>query len=66
MNKAEAVNWYKLAASGGNKEAQCNLGVCYQLKWYKLSAGQENMIAQYNLGSCFVADDIITDVVRKY
>ena len=49
---SEAVKWYRKAAEQGNKQAQYNLGVCYEsgrgvpqdyseaVKWYRKAAEQ--------------------------
>ena len=63
QNYAEALTWYRKAASQGCVAAQYNLGYIYQkggpgveqnyaeaLIWYRKAADQGNIAAQYNLG----------------
>lgn len=63
---AEALKWYKLAATQGQVEAQGNLGNIYAfglwvpkdyneaLKWYKFAADQGNAVAQNGPGNMYV------------
>jgi len=65
QNYAEAVKWYRKAAEQGHADAQCNLGLCYDIgagtvenkpeavKWYRKAAEQGNAPAQFNLGYCY-------------
>ena len=62
---AEAARYFTIAAEQGHKDAQFNLGVCYDfgqgvaqnyteaVKWYRLAADQRHAKAQYNLGVCY-------------
>lgn len=64
-NDAEAVNWYRLAATQGNASAQFNLGLMYRkgqgvsqnyaeaVKWYRLAAAQDDALAQTSLGFAY-------------
>ena len=64
QNDAEAVKWYKLAASQDDSQAQYNLAESYYkargvaldyakaAEWYQKSAEQGNRIAQYALACC--------------
>ena len=57
----------RAAAEGGNAQAQCYLGVCYQtgqgvkldyqeaVKWFRKAADQSDSVAQCYLGVCFQA-----------
>jgi TPR repeat protein len=59
---AEALKWFRLAASRGDAVAELNLGLMYAegrgvpqtnieaAKWYRLAADRGNPQAQYNLG----------------
>jgi TPR repeat protein len=59
---AQALSWYRLAATQGNSDAQLNLGITYDQgfgvpqdlleanKWYRLASEQGNASAQANLG----------------
>ena len=59
---SEAVRWYRKAVKQDNPDAQCMLGVCYELgngvnqdfveadKWYHLAAEQGDVVAQCILG----------------
>jgi hypothetical protein len=61
QNYAEALKWFRLAATQGHAKAQSNLGVMYDegqgvpeddagaLKWYRLAAAQGNASAQFLL-----------------
>ena len=62
--KEDAVE-YRKAADQGDAEAQCDLGVCYEVgsgvpkdeveavKWYRKAAEQGNAAAQSGLGGCY-------------
>ena len=61
----KAVPIFQRLAQGGNADAQCNLGVCYEkgqgvtkdytqaVYWYRKSAEQGDAHAQNNLGVCY-------------
>ena len=61
----QAVEWFTKAAEQGLKDAQFNLGLCYDkgqgvaqnyaeaVKWYTKAAEQGDARAQYNLGFCY-------------
>jgi TPR repeat protein len=65
QNYTEALKWYRLAASQGNAQAQCSLGLMFYnghgvlkdygeaVKWYRLAATQGDAAAQGNLGLMF-------------
>ncbi|EXX66778.1 Bck1p [Rhizophagus irregularis DAOM 197198w] len=62
MDKYKACHWYQKASENGNKNAQYNLGLCYEkgigiekdeikaFYWYQKSIENGNNNAQYNLG----------------
>ena len=63
---AQKADDYREKASQGNKEAQCNLGLCYQqgigtevdmqqaIFWMEKAAKQDYAPAQYNLGTFYL------------
>ena len=64
LNAAD-INNLKMLANQGDKEAQYNLGYCYEygegvgkdlreaVSWYTRAAYQGDKNAQYNLGKCY-------------
>lgn len=64
-NLTEAVKWYRKSAAQGYAEAECALGICYQMGWgvkpdlkqgaywFYRAAEQGIKEAQYFLGWCF-------------
>ncbi|KAG0221548.1 hypothetical protein BGW41_006685, partial [Actinomortierella wolfii] len=59
---SEAIKWYRMAAEGGDSQAQLRFGVIYAhgrgvpqseteaMHWFERSAAQGNAIAQFNIG----------------
>ena len=64
----KAVEWYQKAAAQGEAEAQCMLGLCYEVgqgvtkdykkavEWYQKAAAQGDANAQWILGWCYTKD----------
>ena len=75
----EAVKWYRKAAEQNYREAQVDLGICYDngrgvardeteaVKWYRKAAEQNDAYAQFFLGGCYAGGrSVAIDYVEAY